>query len=140
MTKIFPKSRVCVIDIYPSLEAGLKKAINFAKLHNISLNTPDGKRLIFGFCLNSIEAYYKSQSSSFPKVLCVGSKPKTKNIEVFIKTHFDKIAKYLPVPYCGTIEMNSPDLEMAAQTSLTIDKKQRDFDNLASKLKLRRIN
>ena len=140
MNKTFPKSRICVIDIYPSVEQGLKKAIGFARQHNISLNTADGKKLIFGFCINSIETYYKSQNSAFSKVLCVGSKPKNKNIEFFIKTHFDKIIKQMPIPYCGAIEMNSPDLEMAAQTSLNVEKKQRDFESLASKLKLRWIN
>lgn len=140
MIKNFPKSRICVMDVYPSFEHGLKKAIEFAKRHSISLNTADGRRLIFGFCLNSIETFYKTQQSSFPKVICVGTKPKNKNVDYFLRNHFDKIIKYLPVPYCGNIELNSPDLEMAAQTSLNAEKPKKKFEDFAAKLKLRRIN
>lgn len=137
MTKLFPKSRICVIDIYPSFEDGLKKAVDFAKQHNIGLNTPDGKKIVVGFCLKAIEQCYKTQQSPFPKVCCIGSKPKTKNIEHFISNYFGTVMDYLPVPYCGAIELNSPDLENCAQNSLKQEKTQRKFRNFLTKIKLK---
>lgn len=140
MTKLFPKSRICVIDIYPSFEDGLKKAVDFAKQHGIRLNTADGKRIIVGFCLNAIEQCYKTQQSPFPKVCCIGSKPKNKNIENFILNYFKTVMDYLPIPYCGTIDINSPDLEDCAQNSLKQQKTQRKFKNFASKIKLKQMS
>ena len=137
MTKIFPKSRICVLDVYPSFEEGLKNAILFANKHNIALNTKDGQKIIFSYCLKSIEDFYKKQTTTFPKVTCIGTKPKSKNIDYFINTHFQTIMDYFPVPYCGSIDFNSPDLECIAQKSLEQNKSQRKFKKLANKLSLR---
>ena len=137
MTKIFPKSRICVLDVYPSFEEGLKNAISFANKHNISLNTKDGQKIILTYCLRSIEDFYKKQTTPFPKVTCIGTKSKSKNINSFIKTHFQTIMDYFPVPYCGAIDFNSPDLECVAQKSLEQSKPQRKFAKIANKLSLR---
>ena len=137
MTKIFPKSRICVLDVYPSFEEGLKHAISFANKHNIGLNTKDGQKIILSYCLKSIEDFYKKQTTTFPKVTCIGTKPKSKKIDYFINTYFQTIMNYFPVPYCGSIDFNSPDLECIAQKSLEQNKSQRKFKKVANKLSLR---
>lgn len=118
MTKTFPKSRVCVIDIYPSFETGLKKATEFAKKHHISVNSSDGRKIILSFCLKHVEETYNSTNSQYPKVLCMSKKAITKRIENFINNHFDKMMSRLRLPYCGKHDLGSPDLEMAAENSL----------------------
>lgn len=135
MTKTFPKSRICVIDCQTSLHKGLQAAFEFAKKHNITLNSSDGKRLILGFCLKNVEEAYKTVNSPYPKVLCL-SKSSIKKIQPFIDKHFDKMMSYLPLPYCGSYELNSPDLEMAAEASLKQEKTQKKFQNFISKAKL----
>lgn len=141
MIKHFPKSRICVIDAYPSFEEGLKEAIKFANKFNITLNSADGRKIIASYCIKSIEQIYKTQTSPYPKVLCIGSKPKTKNIDFFIKKYFSNIMSNLPFPYCGTIDINSPDLEFAAQTSLNQQTgSTQKYKKLISRLNLRHIN
>jgi hypothetical protein len=134
MVKTFPKSRVCVIDCYPSFEKGLQKAYNFAKKHNVSLNSNDGKKLILSYCLKTIKQDYNSTPSPYPKVLCVSQKAITKKVQNFIDSHFDNMMNYLPLPYCGKFDLNSPDLEMAAQNSLKQQKTQRKFKEFISKI------
>jgi hypothetical protein len=138
--KIFPKSRVCVIDAYPAFVQGLKKALSFATKNNIQLNTNDGKKLIMGFCVESIETLYNTTNSSYPKVFCVGSKASNAKLENFIDKHFDKVMKHFPVPYCGKININSPDLEAAAASCLKTMPKQSKFKKLANFLHLRSVN
>lgn len=135
-TKTFPKSRVCVIDIYPSFEQGLKKAIDFALKHDIQLNSADGKKVILGFCIEYIENTYNNEKSEYQKVLCLGSKAKNQRIENFITKHFDGIMKKLPYPYCGKVSIDSPDLEMAASNSVKNIKTKRGFIKIAKMLKL----
>jgi hypothetical protein len=137
MTKTFPKSRVCVIDIYPSFETGLKKATEFAKKHRISINSSDGRKIILGFCLKYIEEAYHSTNSQYPKVVCISKKAITKRVENFINNHFDKMMECLPIPYCGKHEINSPDLEFAAQNSLKQEKPKKKREIFASKIKLK---
>jgi len=139
-TKTFPKSRICVIDVYPSFEQGIKKAVNFALKHDIHLNTLDGQKVIIGFCIEHIEEEYKNTTSPYPKVLCMGYKARNSKLESFIVKHFDKIVKFLPFPYCGKILMESPDLEAAAENCLKQQKSQRKFGSLVKKLNLRRVN
>lgn len=136
-TKIFPKARVCVIDIYPSFEEGLKKAIKFSQDHNILLNSADGRKLIVSYCIKAIEKDYAQASSPFPKVLCMGSKPNNIKIQTFIDNYFKSIMKYVPMPYCGVIKLESPDLESAAENSLKQQKTQRKFQKLSTRLKLK---
>lgn len=136
-TKTFPKARVCVIDIYPSFEEGLKKAINFSQEHNILLNSADGRKLIVSYCLKAIESDYKKTASPFPKVLCMASTPINKRIQTFIDKYFEKVMDYVPMPYCGVIKLESPDLESAAENSLKQQKTQRKFQKLSSKLKIK---
>jgi len=135
-TKTFPKSRVCVIDIYPSFEEGLKKAVEFSLKHDISLNSPDGKKVILGFCIEYIERTFNNIKSPYPKVLCMGSKAKNQKIENFIADHFDSILKKMPYPYCGKVSITSPDLESAAENCLKNIKTKRSFIKVAKKLKL----
>ena len=137
MTKTFPKSRICVIDIYPSFEKGMKAAISFASKHNIHLNSADGRRLIMSYCIGNIEADYKNTKSPYPKVMCVSKKFVSKKLTTFFDNYFEKILKDFPLPYCGKIDLTSPDLESAAENSL---KKQPSFQrlgNLVSRLKLK---
>ena len=140
MTKVFPKSRICVIDIYPSFERGLKTAINFAKTNNIQLNSADGKRVILGFCIKHIESAYKTTKSSFPKVLCISRNNATKKVQTFIDKHIDFMLKSLPFPYCGKFDLGSPNLESAAENSLSQQKSTRTFNKFASRLKFKTTN
>ena len=133
MVKTFPKSRICVIDCYPSFEQGLQKAYIFAKKHNVSLNSNDGKKLILGFCLKTIEESYNTTKSQYPKVLCISRKAINKKIEYFVNNHFDKMMEHLPIPYCGKYDLNSPDLEMAAEISLKQEKTQNKFKKTSEK-------
>ena len=135
-SKTFPKSRVCVIDVYPSFEQGLKKAVEFALKHDIELNSADGRKVILGFCLEYIEAAFNNEKSQYPKVLCLGSKAKNQRIETFIDKHFDGIMKKLPYPYCGKVLITSPDIETAAVNSLKQQKPARNFIKIAKQLKL----
>lgn len=137
MNKIFPKSRVCVIDCYPSFEKGLKRALEFAKTHNLSLSSRDGKKIILAFCLKSIEHSYKTTQSLYPKVLCMSKKQITKKVESFVDSQFETMMKYLPYPYCGKFDLESPDLETAAENSLRQIKSQRKFGKFATKISLK---
>jgi hypothetical protein len=136
MIKNFPKSRICVIDCQTPFQAGLQKAINFAKINNITLNSADGRRIILGFCLKNIEEAYKATKSQYPKVLCFSKKAITKKLQPFIDNYFDKMMSHLPIPYCGKYELNSPDLEMAAENSLKQKKTNKLFQDFISKTKL----
>jgi len=137
MIKTFPKSRICVIDAYPSFEKGLKVATDFARKNNIQLNSADGRRIILGFCFKSIESTYKTTQSPFPKVLCISKKAITKRIGNFVDSYFDGMMSQLPIPYCGKFDLNSPDLESAAENSLKQQKPQRKFNDFALRLKLK---
>ena len=137
MTKVFPRSRICVIDCYPSFEKGLKVACTFARNNNVSLNSADGQKIILSFCLQLIDETYKNTKSSFPKVLCISKKAITKKISSFIDQHFDKIMERYPVPYCGKYDLDSPDLEFAAENSLNQQKSQKNFRELMQKLKIK---
>ena len=137
MIKTFPKSRICVIDAYPSFEKGLKVATDFARKNNIQLNSADGKRIILGFCLKNIESTYKTTQSPFPKVLCISKKAITKRIDIFVDSYFDGMMSQLPIPYCGKFDLNSPDLESAAENSLKQQKPQKNLKNYLLKIKLK---
>lgn len=137
MIKTFPKSRICVIDAYPSFEKGLKVATDFARKNNIQLNSADGKRIILGFCLKNIESTYKTTQSQFPKVLCISKKAITKKIGSFVDSYFDGMMSQLPIPYCGKFDLNSPDLESAAENSLKQQKPQKNLKNYLLKIKLK---
>ena len=139
MTKIFPKSRICVIDCFSSLENGLNKAYVFAKNNNISLNSGDGKKIILGFCLKSIQDSFETTKSSFPKVLCISAKSNNNKIKHFVDTYFDKMMKALTIPYCGKYDLTSPDFEAAAEHSLTHNKPNHKFNTFKKKLKLRHV-
>ena len=137
MTKTFPKSRICVIDAYPSFEKGLRAATDFANKNNIRLNSADGRRILLGFCFKSIEATYKNTQSAFPKVMCISKKAITQKISNFIDNYFDGMMDLLPIPYCGKFDLTSPDLESAAENSLKQQKPQRKFAEFSSKIKLK---
>ena len=138
MIKTFPKSRICVIDAYTSFEKGLKTATDFAHKNNILLTSADGRRIILGFCLGTIESAYKNTQSPFPKVMCMSKKAVTKKISNFVDKYFDEMMNCLPVPYCGKFDLSSPDLESAAEISLNKQKPQRKFKDFALRLKLKK--
>jgi hypothetical protein len=137
MVKNFPKSRICVIDCHSSFQEGLQNAYKFANKNNISLNTADGKKLILGYCLNTINKVYNSTNSPYPKVLFISKKAITDKVQNFIDNYFDKMMEHLPLPYCGKFDLNSPDLEIAAEQSLKQLKTQRTFARFLSKIKLK---
>ena len=137
MTKLFPKSRICVIDIYPSFEKGLKSAMQFASKHNILLNSADGRRVILSYCIQSIEADYNNTKSMFPKVACMSKKALSKKISFFVDNYFEDILKQMPIPYCGKMDLSSPDLETAAELSLKQQKPQKKYKELISKLRIK---
>ena len=116
MTKTFPKSRVCVIDACPSIEQGLRKALTFSKHYNISLNSNDGKKLIYSFCLKQLEQDYLQTESPYKKVLFASKNVNNKRIESFIDNYFEVLIKRTSLPYCGRHNVSSPDLETAAQS------------------------
>jgi hypothetical protein len=137
--KIFPKSRVCVIDAFSSIEEGLRKAVDFALKHDIQLNSTDGKHLIMGFCLEYIEHTFRKTTSSYPKVFCVGTKATNSNLQHFIDKHIDEMMSHLPHPYCGKVLFTSPDLETAALSCLKIYKPRKRYIKFANKLRLKNI-
>ncbi len=138
MTKVFPKSRICVIDVYPAFERGLRLAMSFASKHNIQLNSADGRRIILSYCIQNIETEYKNTKSPFPKVICISKKAISKRVSLFIENYFENILNQMPIPYCGKIDLNSPDLESAAENSLKQIKPQRKYMELTSKLKFKK--
>ena len=137
MTKVFPKSRICVIDIYPSFEKGLKAAMHFASKHNIPLNGADGRRIIMSYCVKAIEMDYRNTTSPYPKVMCISKKAISKRVSLFFDNYFEKVLNDIPLPYCGKIDLNSPDLEYVAANSLKKQPPFRRLGNLVSRLKLK---
>lgn len=138
ITKVFPKSRICVVDAFPSVEEGLKKAVEFALKHDIQLTSVDGQHLIMGFCLERIEQTFKETKSSYPKVLCIGTKAKNARLQTFIDRHIEDMMYHLPFPYCGKVLMDSPDLEPAAERCLKIFKPRKRYLKFTNKLNLKK--
>jgi len=112
-------------------------ATDFAAKHNIHLNSADGRRILLGFCLKSIEAEYKSVSSTFPKVLCISKKSINIRVSNFIDNYFASMLEYIPMPYCGKYDLSSPDLETAAENSLKKQRTQKKYKDFISKIKLK---
>lgn len=137
MVKTFPKTRICVIDVYPLFEQSLKKAINFSKKHNISLSSSDGKKILLSYCLKDIEAVYKETKSDYPKVLALNSNQTNPRLRHFIDNQFDRMMEYLPAPYCGKLNFNSPDLEFIAEKSLKKYKTQKRYSKFLQTLGLK---
>lgn len=115
MIKIFPKSRVCAIDAYPSIEKGLKSALMFANVYNIPLSSNDGKKLLYSFCLKELQNDYTNTQSQYNKVFFVSKTINNKKLLNFINNYFEGIIKKSSIPYCGRHNAESPDLETAAQ-------------------------
>ena len=139
MTKLFPKTRLCIIDLAYSFEQGVKRALAFAKKHNISINTADGRRLVTSFCVETINKTYKETASSFPKVTCLSKKTLPNKLVYFLENYFESILKQMPIYYCGSYELTSPDIEMAAESSLKRQPLQRNYNSLLLQLKVRKI-
>lgn len=137
--KIFPKSRVCAINIYPAFKHSLKKAIEFTANNNITLNSPDGGKILIGYCLKAIEATYKNIQSEYPKVLCICIETNNTGIRHFISKHLERFIKNLPYPYCGEQDFESPDLENAAAACAGMIKKQENYQKMKEKLNLRGV-
>ena len=139
MTKLFPKTRICIIDLVPPFEEGVKKALSFVKKHNIPLNTADGRRIITSFCIETIQKTYNAINSPFPKVTCLSRKKIPNRLVYFIENYFENVLKVMPIYYCGSFDLMSPDLEYAAENSLKRKVSQRDYTSLLTKLKIRKI-
>lgn len=139
MIKNFPKSRICVIDCYKAFESGLSRAVQFAQKHSISLNSKDGRKIILSYCLKNIENIYKNTKSNYPKVLCISKKAVTNKVQNFVDNHFDKMMSYLPAPYCGKYDLNSPDLEIAAENCLKKEKPKHKFQEFLRNLSIREV-
>jgi hypothetical protein len=137
--KNFPKNRVCVIDVYPAFKHSLKKAIEFTSNNNITLNSPDGGKILIGYCLKAIEATFKNVQSQYPKVLCICIETNNPGIKHFITNHLEKFIKNLPYPYCGQQDFNSPDLETAAAAHIDTIKKQENYQKMKERLNLRGV-
>ena len=135
--KDFPKSRITVVDVFPYFKEGFKQAMEFCKQHNIPLNSPDGVRVLYGYCLKHIRNACKQFNNKYPTVLCLSNKGVTKKLEPFIAEHFPIIARFFSYPYCGKYDLNSPELEMAAENLLLRNKKKLETKELAQKLKLK---
>lgn len=139
MTHIYPKSRVCLIDVTVPFKKGFKRAIDFAKKYNVPINTADGRRLVTGFCLEYIVNTFDSTKSSFPKATFLSKKEVPRSLLFFIENYFEDILKQAPLHYCGLHEKNSPDLEYVASNALKRTVTKRDYFSLLSKLKVRKI-
>ena len=137
--KIFPKSRLCIIDVFPVFVEALNTALKFAETHNITINTKDGKNIILGFCLKRIQQIYKDTVSPYPKVLCLSVNTNNLSIKHFAEKHIDKLVTKLTLPYCGKHSLNSPDIEYAAEVCLDKIKKKETFVKYAKKLNLRGV-
>jgi len=118
MIKTFPKSRVCAIDSYPSIEKGLKTAFKFAKHYNVSLSTIDGKKLIYKFCSTQLETDYKTTQSPYNKIMFMSKTIANQKISNFVNKYFDSLIKNTTLPYCGRHNFDSPDLEVAAKSCM----------------------
>ena len=137
--KIFPKSRLCIIDIFPVFVEALNIALKFASTHNITINTRDGRNIILGFCLKRIQQIHKDTDSPYPKVLCLNANTKKQELKDFAEKYVDKLVSKLTIPYCGKIDLNSPDIECAAEACLDKIKKKEKFVKYAQSLNLRGI-
>jgi hypothetical protein len=137
MIKTFPKSRICVLDVYPSLERGLRAAMDFTSKHHIQMNSADGRRIIAYYCVRFIETDYKNTQSPYPKVICVSKKAISKRLSSFFDSFFESVLNDVPLPYCGKVDFNSPDLELAAANSLARQPSFRRLGNLANRLKIK---
>jgi hypothetical protein len=137
--KTFPKSRVSVLDVYPSFEKGLKLAINFAQNYNIDLNSLDGKKVIMSFCVRSINEDCRKVTSAFPVVYYIDKLLISSKLRKFVTSYFNKIMEVLPFPYCGEHQSNSPDLEYAAANCLQKHKQKnsRKLQKFTAKIKMK---
>ena len=138
-TKIFPKSRICAIDVYPYVESAIKQSIKFATKHNISLNSADGKKIIISFFINELAENFYKINSSFPKVVFISTKSANSRFKTFITKHITKLLEKTPFYYCGIHEIDSPELEMAASKCLEQQQKtnNKQFIKTAVRLKIK---
>lgn len=139
MNRIFPKSRVHIIEISSFFEEGFKKSVVFAKKHSIPINTADGRRIVTSFCVSTIAHNFDSFKSSFPKAACLSKKKIPSKLLPFVENYFEGILKQMPINYCGLYDINSPDVECAASNALKKQTSHRNYDHLLNKLKTRKI-
>lgn len=141
MIKIFPKSRVCAIDVYPAVEKAVKLATQFVTKNNISLSSTDGKNVLLAFCAKYIQQESLDTKSIYPKVLFIGNKKLSNKIDYFITNYVETLLEHMPVAYCGKHDPLSPDLELAAQASVDKgNKSNAKFKKLAATLKFRNVS
>ena len=139
MTHTFPKSRVCLIDISLPFEEGFKRALSFKSKYNIPLNTADGRRIVTSFCVETIVNNFNSIKGPFPKATYISKNKIPSSLMFFVENYFEGILKQLPIYYCGVCSSTCPDLEHVAARELKQNNTKRDYVNLLSKLKVRKI-
>ena len=137
MTKDFPKSRITIVNVYPLFEKGLKSALAYCKTNNFSVNTNEGKQLLLYFCTQTIQETYTKIKTPFPKVLYLANEQINPNFNSFVQNHFQNLMEYIPYPYCGIYNSNSPDLEFASLAALKRVKPKRRFINFLNKLNVK---
>ena len=141
MFKNFPKTRVCVIDIHSLIVKGFEQASWFAKKHNISLSSKDGKKIIVTFCLKYINETYNKVPSPYQKVVCLCSKNLSKKIINFVEEQVTKQLKQNSIIYCGQYDLSSPDVQIAARNCIdNYKQKNKKITDLFKTLNLRSIN
>ena len=136
-TKDFPKSRISAIDIFPYFKEGFQAALAFCRQHSISINDPDGVRVLYGYCLKFVKEGCKDTKCPYQTVLCLDPTKVPAKLKPFTETHFLKVTKFFPHPYCGSYSLKSPDLELAAEKVLQKTKKLENKQMVADKLKLK---
>ena len=117
MIKNFPKSRLCVIDCSASIEAGIKKTLDFTRKYNIPLSSGDGKKILITNCLGQLEELYNKTKSVYPKVLCI-PQSNSRSIHKFVKPQLVHFLIKMSKPCCSIQDFRSPDLENAAENAL----------------------
>jgi hypothetical protein len=86
-------------------------------------------------CISEIERTFKNTKALYPKVICISETVKSKKVQAFIVNCMEKVMTKFYFPYCGRHDLNSPDLEFAAEASLSRQKTLKTFKKLKSKLK-----
>jgi hypothetical protein len=138
--KNFPKNRVCVINIFPFIENGIKEALIFSKQHNVKLISKDGKSILLAFCIKQIKDNFNKIHSPYQKVACISYKKTTDKIENFIESYIVKKLKENSIPYCGKYDLLSPDVDSAARNCLdNTNKLYKDFSDLFKASNLRKV-
>ena len=140
MIKIFPKARICAIDVYADFVKALNEATKFINLYNISPSSADGKRLLVSYCLKAFSEKFKNTQSNFPKVIFLNSTSVAPKLNYFVEQILTPAIKKTTLPFCGKINSSSPELENLAEHVLAncqTSKKEEAFKKHVLRLNIR---